>query len=165
MTEAYTIDGTKYTNCTKKAVSYRSKNEHKSLSSLTETVFVFFDGLNYSPLEQMEVINKKEIINPNFSWVFKLLGYFLFWFIPRFRPLDIWISVLIFYARFYFISISTDFRETKVITKNAFEIRIRWLTLSLYWTFNIISRLSAQISFLNIMVQFWKKIRPTKTLS
>ena len=69
MTEAYTIDGTKYTNCSKKAVFYRSKNKQKPLSSLTETVFVLFDGLNYSPLnpEQMEIFNKKEIINPNFS--------------------------------------------------------------------------------------------------
>ena len=66
-TDAYEIDGTKYTNCAKKAVRYRSREEHKLLSSLKDNVFLFKDELSYIPVNHEELSKKKDIINPNLS--------------------------------------------------------------------------------------------------
>ena len=66
-TDAYDIDGTRYTNCVKQAVRYRSKEEHKLLPSLTQTVFLLFDGNHYSPIDHKQFSNKKAIFNPEYS--------------------------------------------------------------------------------------------------
>ena len=65
--EAYEIDGTKYENCDKVAVRYRSKNEHKPLSKLTKYSFLLFDGFSYRRFFQNEFYGKTEILNPKFS--------------------------------------------------------------------------------------------------
>ena len=67
LTDAYDIDGTVYTDCTKKAVRYRSKEEHKLLSGLTENVFLLFDGISYIPLSHKKLSNKKGILSPKYS--------------------------------------------------------------------------------------------------
>ena len=67
VTEAYEIDGTKYTDCKKKAVTYRSKNEHKPLSRLTDKSILLSDGLRFSPLSHTELFNRKEYIDPKYS--------------------------------------------------------------------------------------------------
>ena len=69
MTDAYEIDGTKYTDCRKKAASYRSKYEHKPLSRLIESVFVLLNQETgrYQTLFQQQLFDKKEIIDPKFS--------------------------------------------------------------------------------------------------
>ena len=67
VTEAYEIDGTKYTNCEKKAVTYRSKNEHKPISQLTQNTFLLFDGKTYVPVFFDDFYDNKEIIHPKFS--------------------------------------------------------------------------------------------------
>ena len=66
-TDAYEIDGTKYTNCIKKAVRYRSREEHKLISSLTEVVFLLFDGLKYTHVNENKLSNEKEMFNPDLS--------------------------------------------------------------------------------------------------
>ena len=66
-TDAYEIDGTKYRNCIKKAVRYRSKYEQKLISSLTEVVFLLFDGYNYFPVDNTHLSNTNGILNPKFS--------------------------------------------------------------------------------------------------
>ena len=66
-TDAYEIDGTKYTNCIKKAVRYRSKYEHKLISSLTKVLFLLFDGYNYFPVDNTRLSNTNGILNPKFS--------------------------------------------------------------------------------------------------
>ena len=68
-TDAYEIDGTKYTNCEIKAVTYRSKYEHKPLSRLVDSLFWLYNGvMGYSqPLFQQELLDKKEIIDPKYS--------------------------------------------------------------------------------------------------
>ena len=68
-TDAYDIDGTKYTDCIKKAVRYRSTEEHKLLSSLTEIVFLLSDGLEYTQVNDKKLSNKIEMFNPDLSWV------------------------------------------------------------------------------------------------
>ena len=65
--DAYEIDGTQYTNCTKKAVRYRSSEEHQLLSSLTKIVFLLYDGLNYISVNHEQLSKKKEIIDPKYS--------------------------------------------------------------------------------------------------
>ena len=69
ITDAYDFDGTRYTNCTKKAVSYRSKNEHKPLSRLIEKDFFLRNPEtgNYTFLRQQELLEHKEIFDPKFS--------------------------------------------------------------------------------------------------
>ena len=69
ITDAYEIDGTKYTNCKKIAVSYRSKYEHKPLSRIIESNFLLFDRVtgSYSPLFQQQLLDKKEVIDPKYS--------------------------------------------------------------------------------------------------
>ena len=66
-TDAYEIDGTKYTNCTKQAVRYRSKEDHKFLPSLKGTVFLLFDGFKYSPVNYTQFATQQAILNPKFS--------------------------------------------------------------------------------------------------
>ena len=66
-TDAYEIDGTKYTNCMKQAVRYRSKYEHKLISHLTEVVFFLFDGLKYTHVNEKKLSNQKEMFNPELS--------------------------------------------------------------------------------------------------
>ena len=68
-TDAYDLDGTRYTNCTKIAVSYRSKNEQKRLPSLIENDFFLRDPEtgHYSFLRQQELLDKKGIFDPKFS--------------------------------------------------------------------------------------------------
>ena len=68
-TDAYAIDGTKYTNCSKLAVRYRSKEEHKLLSSLSQTVFLLIDGRYYFPVDHKQFSDEKTILNPKYSWV------------------------------------------------------------------------------------------------
>ena len=65
--EAYELNGAQYTDCDKIAVTYRSKNEHISLSQLTEYTFLLFDGRSYRPIFQNEFDGKREIIDPKFS--------------------------------------------------------------------------------------------------
>ena len=69
ITDAYEIDGTKYTDCRKKAASYRSKYEHKPLSRLINSVFVLLNQETgrYQTLFQQQLFDKKEIIDPKFS--------------------------------------------------------------------------------------------------
>ena len=69
ITDAYEIDGTKYTNCKKIAVSYRSKYEHKPLSRLIESKFLLLNQETgrYLTLFQQQLFDKKEIIDPKFS--------------------------------------------------------------------------------------------------
>ena len=67
LTDAYEIDGTHYTNCTKTAVRYRSREEHKFLSSLTKIVFLLNDGSKYTPINHEQLSKKKEIIDPKYS--------------------------------------------------------------------------------------------------
>ena len=69
VTDAYEFDGTKYTDCTKKAVSYRSKNEHLPLSRLIENNFLLLNRATgrYSYLKQQELLDNKEILDPKFS--------------------------------------------------------------------------------------------------
>ena len=71
VTDAYEFDGTKYTDCTKKAVSYRSKNEHLPLSRLIENNFLLLNRATgrYSYLKQQQLLDNKEILHPKFSWV------------------------------------------------------------------------------------------------
>ena len=64
---AYEIDGTQYTNCKKKAVRYRSKEEHKFLSSLTKIVFLLYDGSNYISVDHDQFSKQKNIIDPKYS--------------------------------------------------------------------------------------------------
>ena len=66
-TVAYEIDGTKYTDCTKQAVRYRSKFEHKLLSSLTQTVFLLYDGFHYTPVDHKQFSDREAILNPHYS--------------------------------------------------------------------------------------------------
>ena len=66
-TDAYEIDGTKYTNCAKKAVRYRSREEHKLISSLTGIVFLLFNGVKYTPVNQKKLSRGKEMFNPELS--------------------------------------------------------------------------------------------------
>ena len=68
-TEAYDVDGTKYSDCRKIAVSYRSKNEHKPLSKLIQYDFLLLNKPTgyYSFLKQQELLDNKEILDPNFS--------------------------------------------------------------------------------------------------
>ena len=65
-TDAYEIDGTKYTNCRKITVRYRSRVEHKLLSRLTTFVFLLYDGLHFTPVNY-DQLSKKNGINPNYS--------------------------------------------------------------------------------------------------
>ena len=67
--DAYEIDGTKYTNCRKKAVSYRSKEEHKPLSQLIENDFLLLNHETggYSHLFQQELLDNKQILDAKFS--------------------------------------------------------------------------------------------------
>ena len=69
ITDAYEFDGTRYTNCRKKAVSYRSKNEHKPLSRLIKNDFLFLNKETgyYSFLRQRELLDNKGIFDPKFS--------------------------------------------------------------------------------------------------
>ena len=67
VTEAFEFDGTKYTNCTKRAVSYRSKNEHKPLSKLSEISFLLSDGENFFRLNHQKIFDGKENIDPKYS--------------------------------------------------------------------------------------------------
>ena len=69
VTDAYEIDGTKYSNCRKKAVSYRSKYEHLPLSRLIENDFLLLNRAtgHYSYLKQQELLDNKEILDPKFS--------------------------------------------------------------------------------------------------
>ena len=67
VTEAFEFDGTKYTNCTKRAVSYRSKNEHKSLSKLSEQSFLLSDGEKFFRLNHEKISDGKEDIDPKYS--------------------------------------------------------------------------------------------------
>ena len=68
-TDAYDVDGTKYSDCRKIAVSYRSKNEHKPLSKLIQYDFLLLNKPTgyYSFLKQQELLANKEILDPNFS--------------------------------------------------------------------------------------------------
>ena len=66
-TDAYEIDGTQYTNCTKTAVRYRSRETHIFLSSLTNIKFLLYDGSKYTPVDHEQLSKKKEILNPKFS--------------------------------------------------------------------------------------------------
>ena len=67
-TSAYELDGTYYTDCTKRAVSYRSKNEHRMLSTLTDYSILFSDGNSYYDLNIINEKNRnKKIFNPDFS--------------------------------------------------------------------------------------------------
>ena len=66
-TDAYDIGGTKYTDCIKKAVRYRSREEHKFISSLTDGVFLLFDGLKYTHVNEKKLSNEKEMFNPELS--------------------------------------------------------------------------------------------------
>ena len=68
-TDAYDVDGTRYTNCRKKAVSFRSKNEHKPLSRLIENDFFLRNPEtgNWTFLLQRELLENKEIFDPEFS--------------------------------------------------------------------------------------------------
>ena len=68
--DAYEIDGTKYTDCRIKAISYRSKYEHKPLSRLIDNTFLLYNrvmGGEYVPLFQHQLLDKKEIIDPKYS--------------------------------------------------------------------------------------------------
>lgn len=67
ITEAYDIDGTKYINCKKTAVTYRSKYEHKPISKLTKNSFLLFNGNFYSSLSHRQLLNNKEIFDPKYS--------------------------------------------------------------------------------------------------
>ena len=75
ITDAYEfngdLNGIKYTNCRKKAVSYRSKYEHKPLSMLLENDFLLLNKKtgHYSYLLRQELRDNNEILNPEFSWV------------------------------------------------------------------------------------------------
>ena len=68
-TDAYEFDGKKYTNCRKKAVSYRSKYEHLPLSRLIENDFLLLNRAtgHYSYLKPQELFDNKEILDPKFS--------------------------------------------------------------------------------------------------
>ena len=69
VTEAFEIDGTKYTNCTKRAVSYRSKNEQKPLSKLSKISFLLSDGESFFRLNHKKISDEsgKENIDPKYS--------------------------------------------------------------------------------------------------
>ena len=69
ITDAYDFDGTKYTDCRKIAVSYRSKKEHKPLSRLIEHDFLLLNQETgqYTYLFQQELLDNKEILDPKFS--------------------------------------------------------------------------------------------------
>ena len=77
ITDAYEVDGTKYTNCRKKAVSYRSKYQHEPLSRLIENDFLLLNRVtgHYSYLFQQELLDNKEILDPKFSWVFIYISF------------------------------------------------------------------------------------------
>ena len=64
---AYEIDGTQYTNCTKTAVRYRSREQHQFLSTLTKIVFVLSDGSKYTPVNHEQLVKKQNIIDPKYS--------------------------------------------------------------------------------------------------
>ena len=68
-TDAYEIDGTQYTNCKKTAVRYRSREEHKFLSSLTDIEFLLYDGSQYISIDHEQLSRNQEVINPKYSWV------------------------------------------------------------------------------------------------
>ena len=69
ITDAYEIDGTRYTDCRKTAASYRSKYEHKPLSMLLENDFLLLNKKtgHYSYLLRQELRDNNEILNPEFS--------------------------------------------------------------------------------------------------
>ena len=68
-TDAYDVDGTRYTNCRKKAVSYRSKNEHKRLRELCKNDFFLLNKETgyYSLLLQQKLLENQGIFDPKFS--------------------------------------------------------------------------------------------------
>ena len=69
ITDAYEFDGTKYTDCRKKAVSYRSKYEHQPLSRLIENDFFLLNREtgHWSELFRQDLLDNKEILDPKFS--------------------------------------------------------------------------------------------------
>ena len=71
ITDAYEINGTQYTNCRKKFVSYRSRNEHKPVSALIENDFMFHHPETgyFLFLFQEKLRINKEVFDPKFSWV------------------------------------------------------------------------------------------------
>ena len=96
---AYDIDGTQYTNCTKKAVRYRSSEEHEFLSSLTNIVFLLYDGSNYISVNHEQLSKKKEMIDPKYSWVLYTLFSFLdrdFLFKKSLRFIHVLICFIVF---------------------------------------------------------------------
>ena len=66
-TVAYDIYGTQFTNCTKKAVRYRSREGHEPLSSLTKIVFHLYDGLKYTTVNHKQLSEKEDRIDPMYS--------------------------------------------------------------------------------------------------
>ena len=77
--DAYDLDGTKYTNCRKKFVSYRSRNEHKPVSELFENDLFFVDPETgyFLFLFHKKLRENKEVFNPKISWVFINIFYLI----------------------------------------------------------------------------------------
>ena len=67
---AYEIDGTFYTDCVKKGVTYRSKNEHQPLSTLTQYSILASDGNKYFDvnISKRPTMSNRNIFNPDFSY-------------------------------------------------------------------------------------------------
>ena len=73
ITDAYEINGAKYTDCRKIAVSCRSKDEHAPLSRLNNVFWLRNEVtkpkhvIKWSKLVQQQEFNNKEIIDSKFS--------------------------------------------------------------------------------------------------
>ena len=68
VTEAWDIDGTKYTDCFKRAVSFRQKNEHLPLSEITKSqFFLSADQKQFYRVTREALRRNRNIINPKYS--------------------------------------------------------------------------------------------------
>ena len=69
ITDAYEINGTKYTDCRKKAVSYRSKYTHEPVSRIIEKDFLLLNQETgrFSLLFRQQLLDNKEVIDPKYS--------------------------------------------------------------------------------------------------
>ena len=69
ITDAYEFNGTQYTDCKKKAVSFRSKDEHKPLSELSienNVLLLNHETGLYSFLYHDQVLDNGEIFDPKY---------------------------------------------------------------------------------------------------
>ena len=67
--DAFERDGTRYKDCKKLGVSYRSKLEHKPLSSLIKNNVFLRDDVTgqFSLVIQEEILEKNNILDPKIS--------------------------------------------------------------------------------------------------